>query len=497
MLSKSKFILGQQCVKSFWFDVNNVKPTNPPDEGAKERLSAGNEVGDISKKLFPDGQEVPYLPGKEKKMAEITQQLIEKGITSIYEGSFIHNGIFVRVDLMNKTDKGWDIYEVKSSSKVRSYHEYDASIQWHVLKNLNSFLLNEVFIVTLNTKYTREKDICPIEFFNINSVTKIAEKNQVQIEKQIRVLKKIASSQEEPSLKIGAHCKKPHNCVYLNKCWPANMFQDDSIFNFYRLKLQKKLMLFNEGRDTFSKIETVESFSPIQQLQLEAYKTNAPVVNKEKIKTFIKKIKYPISFFDFETFTDAVPVYEKQRAHMQMPFQYSLHIQNHKKMEIKINENHYEFIADHKNDPRRSIAESLIKHIPKQGTIMAYNESFEKGCIKSLASYCPDLEEDLLSLNDRFVDLIEPFRGGGYYDSKFKGSFSIKKVLPALCPDDPELDYKKLDINNGGMAMTAFKDIRDDPSIIDIEERRRQLSQYCRLDTYAMYAIFRQLTLIL
>ena len=85
----------------------------------------------------------------------------------------------------------------------------------------------------------------------------------------------------------------------------------------------------------------------------------------------------------------------------------------------------------------------------------------------------------------------------GYYDSKFKGSFSIKKVLPALCPDDPELDYKKLDINNGGMAMTAFKDIRDDPSIIDIEERRRQLSQYCRLDTYAMYAIFRQLTLIL
>ena len=62
MLSKSKFILGQQCVKSFWFDVNNVKPTNPPDEGAKERLSAGNVVGDISKKLFPDGQEVPYLP---------------------------------------------------------------------------------------------------------------------------------------------------------------------------------------------------------------------------------------------------------------------------------------------------------------------------------------------------------------------------------------------------------------------------------------------------
>jgi len=53
--SKSKFILGQQCNKSFWFDINNIEPTNPPDEGSLERLSAGNEVGDISKELFPGG----------------------------------------------------------------------------------------------------------------------------------------------------------------------------------------------------------------------------------------------------------------------------------------------------------------------------------------------------------------------------------------------------------------------------------------------------------
>jgi hypothetical protein len=134
MLSKSKFILGQQCVKSFWFDINNIEPTNPTDEAAEARLSAGNEVGEISKRIFPDGKDVPYLPGEPDKMFEITKQLIDEGITSIYEASFIHDDIFIRVDLMHKTKNGWNIYEVKSSSSIKSYHEYDASIQWHVLK---------------------------------------------------------------------------------------------------------------------------------------------------------------------------------------------------------------------------------------------------------------------------------------------------------------------------------------------------------------------------
>ena len=77
MLSKSKFILGQQCVKSFWLDINNIEPTNPPDEGASNRLKAGDEVGEISKELFPDGKEVPYLPGEQTRMFEITKELIE------------------------------------------------------------------------------------------------------------------------------------------------------------------------------------------------------------------------------------------------------------------------------------------------------------------------------------------------------------------------------------------------------------------------------------
>ncbi len=490
MLSKSKFILGQQCIKSFWLDINNIEPTNPPDDGAKERLSAGNEVGEISKQIFSGGKEVPYLPGKEKEMFRITKKFIDDGVTSIYEGSFICDDIFVRVDLMHKTKKGWDIYEVKSSSSVRSYHEYDASIQWHVLKKLNIFDLNEVFIITLNNKFSKKKKINPINLFNIHPVTEIVYKNKLEVENKINELKEISMSHKEPELKIGLHCKKPHACVYFDKCWPSNINEINSVFKLYRLPLKKKLKLYNEGIDTYEKITNTESFSSIQKLQLEAYKKKTPVINKNKIKTFINKIKYPISYFDFETFTDAIPIFDKQRPHMQMPFQYSLHIQMNEDEKLEIDDNHFEFIAEHDKDPRRSIAESMIKNFPKDGTIIAYNQSFEKRCVQSLAEYCPDLSDELLALNERFIDLIEPFRGGGFYHSKFKGSFSIKNVLPVICPSNSVLDYKALDINNGGMAMSAYKELRNSSKNVDIETTRKNLFKYCRLDTYAMYAIY-------
>ena len=87
----------------------------------------------------------------------------------------------------------------------------------------------------------------------------------------------------------------------------------------------------------------------------------------------------------------------------------------------------------------------------------AVSAVIEKGGIETLAEFCPDLESKLLDLNDRFLDLIIPFRGGAYYDSNFYGSFSIKKVLPALCPDDKNLNYKSLEISNGGLASSSYK----------------------------------------
>ena len=377
IISKSSYILGQQCQKSFWFKNNRVPETNPKDEAAEERLSAGDDVGEISKMLFPGGEEIPFLEGKYQEMHDITMEKISSGVEKLYEASFLIDGIFIRVDLMNKTKDGWDIYEVKASSNVKDYHKDDASLQWHVLKKIPEIKLNKLKVVVLNNRYEKSSKIIPNDFFKKEDVTEIANENEKKIEQEISNLKIISSQSYEPKIKIGSHCKKPHSCVYLEKCWPKNKDEVNSVFTLYRLNMNKKIDLYETGFDNFEKIKDVSIFSRIQKKQLQAYRTKKPVIEKI-IGEFIDKVQYPISYFDFETFSDAVPVFDGQKPHVQIPFQYSLHIQKSAGEELEIDENHREFLGHHEQDPRRLIAESMIKNLPASGTIMAYNESFEK-----------------------------------------------------------------------------------------------------------------------
>jgi hypothetical protein len=119
--------------------------------------------------------------------------------------------------------------------------------------------------------------------------------------------------------------------------------------------------------------------------------------------------------------------------------------------------------------------------------------SFEKGRVKELAAIFPDLSEHLMNIYDGVVDLIVPFRGHDYYCRGFKGRSSLKVVLPALFPNDPELDYHSLDgIQNGGDAMTAFPALAAMPPL-ERERTRANLLAYCKLDTLAMVKILDKL----
>ena len=106
----------------------------------------------------------------------------------------------------------------------------------------------------------------------------------------------------------------------------------------------------------------------------------------------------------------------------------------------------------------------------------------------------PDLRKHLLNIRDNIKDLLDVFRGGYYYRKEIGGSFSIKSVLPAMFPNDPELDYHNLDgVHNGGEAMSIFPTIKDMPPK-EQAIARQNLLKYCELDTYAMVKIWQALS---
>ena len=74
-----------------------------------------------------------------------------------------------------------------------------------------------------------------------------------------------------------------------------------------------------------------------------------------------------------------------------------------------------------------------------------------------------------------------------------KGKHSIKKVLPALIPD---MSYDDLDIQEGGTASNTFKSMIEGTFDGDENEVRKQLLEYCKLDTFSMVKILEKLEML-
>ena len=90
-------------------------------------------------------------------------------------------------------------------------------------------------------------------------------------------------------------------------------------------------------------------------------------------------------------------------------------------------------------------------------------------------------------------DLLDVFRNGYVYDRAMEGSFSIKKVLPALFPNDPNLDYHNLaDVHNGGGATDTYLSLRGMEQS-GRDKLRQSLLAYCKLDTMAMVMLWQRL----
>lgn len=184
----------------------------------------------------------------------------------------------------------------------------------------------------------------------------------------------------------------------------------------------------------------------------------------------------------------AVPVWLGTRPFDQLTFQFSCH-----QMQRNGSASHSSFLDLSGSNPSRACAEALLDSIGPTGAVVAYNASFEQGCIRSLAEQFADLAPRLLDIERRAVDLLPVVRQN-YYHRDMRGSFSLKAVLPVLVPGP---GYAALDgVKDGTMAQAAYLEAvapACDPA--RREQLRRQLIDYCTLDSMAMIDLMRALTL--
>ncbi|OEW18366.1 phosphomethylpyrimidine kinase [Campylobacter sp. BCW_6879] len=485
--SKSKYIRGTQCAKSLWLQTYKKDVLSKPDENALAKFSTGDKVGELACKLFPNGVKIEFEGSSFDEKCEQTRQLLKNNQEVIYEATFCYNDILVMIDILQNTKEGLIINEIKSSTSLKNIYTDDCSLQYYVLSNLN-YKIKQVNLIHLNNGYYKDDFLDINQLFISNDITDKIIQNQEQVKENLKYFEEILNKKEEPDMDIGTQCFDPYECDGYEYCWikQRNLCENENIFNISRLNANKKFELYYKDIIDFKDIKDLSIFNENQQIQIKASLNKEIYINKENIKKFLNTLTYPIYHLDFETFMQAVPEFKGVKPYMQIPFQYSLHIDYKDKLE------HKEFLSECRIDPRYELAKNLINDIPKDACVLAYNASFEKGVIRNLALIFPEFSEHLLNIEKNIKDLMLPFQNKDYYHYKMQGSYSIKKILPALIPD-MEKAYKDLElIHNGNEAMQSFELMQNMDQNTQVKYRKALL-EYCKLDTLAMVKILKHL----
>ena len=489
-ISKTKYCNYISWPKKCWLSVHKPELVKI-DAGKQHRFDEGHEVGELAKGLF--GPFVDVTTNVEDGSLDIavmiakTRAALEAGVETICEAAFSKDGLYCAVDVLHKENGGYAIYEVKSTNSVKSYHYPDIAFQKYLLE-LCGITVTGTYLVHLNRSYLRKGNL-EVSFGKL-FVREDVSKKIIKAFDKVKTLSDEAKAlldEPEPKTVFGSHCTSPYACDYFEYC--KREAPKPSVLDVY--DFGERWQLYNGGIRTFEDLlASGHSLTAIQRRQIEYSLATAKstYINPDGIKSFLDKLTYPLYFLDFESMMPALPPYDDTHSYQQIPFQYSLHILEGIGGKIE----HREFLGEPEADPRRTLAERLVRDIPHNACVVAYNADFEKGRLEDLAKLFPDLKEHLLNIRLHIVDMLVPFQSGYYYNRDMGGSFSVKSVLPAIFPNDPELDYHNLDgVHNGTEAKDVFPTLPDMPP----EERectRKGMLAYCKLDTYAMVKIWQE-----
>jgi len=478
LLTKSKYIIGLQCPKYLWMMFHDLDKIPKFDLATEFIIKQGNQIGQLAKKLFPNGVDLPEDNKDFKINVQKTQELLKQR-KIIFEAGIIAGELYARADILVPAGKNeWDIIEVKGSTKVKDEHIQDVSFQKYVYEKAG-LKIRKCFLLHVNNDFLKKGKITPKDLLIQEEITTEVSEAIYGIQERIDGMMDIINSEDAPVVSIGNGCNNGLECVS-EDCW--NFLPEGHVFELY-YGGKKSLELLEAEVYFIKDIPDDFKLSDKQEIQRKCANTGKTHINKEGIKKFLTSLEYPLHYLDFETFNVAIPLFDGMKPYQQIPFQWSLHIDGRKQV------THFEYLASSKDDPREKFLLELKKVLGSSGSIVVFNKSFEIGRLKELAEAFPEHQKWAEAVISRIVDLIVPFRNFHYYNPQQKGSCSIKDVLPAVIGDNP---YKKLDINNGGIASVSYYEmIYNDAE--DKDKIREDLLKYCKLDTEAMVWIVEEL----
>jgi uncharacterized protein DUF2779 len=483
-ISKSKFVAGMQCLKRLYWEVHEPELGAAPDAPALARLEQGHEVGRLARQLFPGGVEIQSTRENLGDAIRATRELVaNREVPAIFEATFEHGGVLVRVDILQRRNRNrWRLLEVKSTADLKDYHVYDVAIQSRVLSHCGIELSSSA-LMHLNRDYVfRGGSYDPHQLFRIRNLNRQLPKLQRKLTKQLRDEFRILRGAQPPEVNPGRHCKDPVRCEFFDCCNPV--YPADHVMYLPRISTRALEELRRLGVESIGDIP--DDF-PLEERQRRAHASvkAGQLWCGAELNQHLQSLRYPLAFMDFETVNPALPRSSGMRPFDHLPFQWSVHRQDTSTAPLE----HFEFLADDDSDPRLPFVQSLLKAIEGAATIVVYYGTFESGRLAELAEWFPQFRKRIAAVKARLWDLLPVIRENVYHPD-FRGSFSLKRVLPALVPG---MSYDGMTISNGAEAGIAWDKTCALKEVPHREQIRTALLQYCEQDTLGMVQVLNAL----
>jgi len=489
ILSKTDYILYRECPKNAWYKIHkpDIYFQSELSDFEKHIIETGNEVELVARRTFPGGI---LIEGRDDAAQKLTAEYIAKKYPVLFQPFFKKDNFLAAVDALkiNMETGSYDIYEIKASNELdKKRHFYDLAFQVNLLKRCG-VRVGKINLTHLDQDYVRSGELDIVKLFKSDDVTK--EINRLSEEVALEMDKALAYlSQETESL--GSCC-----CIYKGRSNHCATFKHSNphipeygVHDISRIGLSKKKLaaLVDIGNFHLHQVPEDMELSDVQRNQISAHVSDKVFINNEKIAEELERLVYPIYFIDYETFPSAIPMFDGFSPYQQIPFQFSLYILESRRSKPK----QYEFLHDKFTDPSKAFVESLRKHIGNTGSVIVWSKKFECSINKQLAERIPEFKDFIDSINNRTYDLMDVFAKQYYVHKDFRGSASIKKILPVLAP---ELSYKELAIQEGGTAASSWLKLIDkNLSLAEKTRLRKDMLEYCKMDAFAMVRILEEL----
>ena len=497
-ISKSKYMLFLESPRKFW-DSFHDKESLPPESTFDMALKAmGEEVDQLARSKYPGALDclpegMSFSDGLAFTEAAI-KEARDTGVRRVLlQPSFMKDGLFARADILLPDKFGdYELLEVKAVSEPNKDNYQDVAFQAHVYAECG-VPMSAIKILHLNKEYVRDGDLDVGQLFVESDVTDKAGALEGEVIENIAEARRVYASSVAPAVDVfddGLLGISKDDIAH----YAPHLLTPDSVFKFPGIHRDKALVMAQEIRA--KKIADGSSDLTVRVSDLAEEPRNFKQTvfrqcavkkqmycEREVLREMLGQIKFPVTFLDFETLLHVVPKFDGGKPNDQVPFQVCAYRIEKPGADIVL----HEHLADHRDlDTRRSVLTCVYDAVKGAETVIAYNASFELGCLARMESLADEMGylPVIQGIKDKMVDVGKPFMAYKVYSHEQNGSGGLKSVSAALFADDP---YKGKDVKGGAQASYLFAQMTlGNERHENIENVRNGLLEYCRQDVYGM-----------